>query len=220
MKVENYKQFTNFKLNLYSGQNIITSKICNVYDPKHIENEKNMKYMIDDPTKLNMNELLKKDDIDFGVNLMAGFQDREFILNNKEEMLSIFNLQERESWEDAVYVAIRLGDSQNHNQGINYYRNCLNKCIFSRGYITTDSPEHEIVKTLMNEYKLELYNNDPGNKIIFGRKFDNIICSGGTFSFWIAFLSGAKNIFYPIGDTKWYGDIFVIESWNGIDCSS
>jgi hypothetical protein len=33
--------------------------------------------------------------------------------------------------------------------------------------------------------------------IKFGRQCNNIIISNGTYSWWIAFLSNAKNIFYP-----------------------
>jgi hypothetical protein len=54
--------------------------------------------------------------------------------------------------------------------------------------------------------------------IMFGSTCNNIILSGGTFSWLIGFLAFfSKNIFYPKMQEKWYDiNIFDFENWKSI----
>lgn len=47
-------------------------------------------------------------------------------------------------------------------------------------------------------YEVHIMDLDVINSIKEITSFDNIICSQGTFSFWVSFLSSATNIFWPI----------------------
>ena len=124
--------------------------------------------------------------------------------------------------EDEVFIHIRLGDVTRVNPGIEYYRNCLNSIKFKKGYISSDSIDNDMVKTLIDEYKLIKYMNDPIKTIDFAKTFKNIVLSKGTFSWWIGVLSKGDNIMYPKEEQEWpnpphwHGNIFVYDKWKGI----
>jgi len=54
---------------------------------------------------------------------------------------------------------------------------------------------------------------------MFASTCNNLILSGGTFSWLIGFLAFySKNIYYPLDNkNKWYGDIFIFPEWTGIE---
>jgi len=52
---------------------------------------------------------------------------------------------------------------------------------------------------------------------MFGSTCNNIVLSGGTFSWLIGFLAiKSENIYYPELKEKWYGDIFSFLNWKNI----
>ena len=166
-----------------------------------------------DDTILNL--LSGPDFIDHGVSFNGFGQLKDIVLSYKHELYIIsnksFNLV------DGVFVHVRLDDACQNNPGLEYYRTCLKNINFECGYISSDSPDHPMVKSLISEFNLALYNNSPVETINYAKKFDKLILSGGTFSWWIGVLSKASEIFYPKQKIIWHGDIFVFPEWKGID---
>jgi hypothetical protein len=147
------------------------------------------------------------------------FQMRNFVIDYKSEILSHFNLK-YENKPNQVFVHVRLGDITHTNPGLEYYRTALNKLNFESGYIVSDSPENNIVRSLIQEYNLEFYDNSPIKILEFAKNFDNLVLSKGTFSWWIGLLSKSNNIYYPINDIGWPGDIFVFDDWKALDINN
>ena len=145
------------------------------------------------------------------------YPNDNIILSSIKPENSKLNLNQ-ESKKNKVFVHIRLGDASSKNPGIKYYEMCLDKLKFDSGYISTDSIDEKMIHKLCEKYNLSLYENTPGNTILFAKNFDNLVLSGGTFSWWIGFLSQASNILYPKNYLNWHGDIFVNNNWNGISC--
>ena len=91
---------------------------------------------------------------------------------------------------------------------------------FDKGYISSDSPDHEICIKLLEKYpKLSTINYDEINTIQFGSTCNTIIVSHGSFSAVIAYLAFYSAIYYPEYDTSkpmWHGDMFSLPYWNKI----
>lgn len=147
------------------------------------------------------------------------FQNPHFINNYKEEILDIFNFDydQREKEGDLI-VFYRLGDMEQKRESlpISYFSSILEKINFSSGFIRSDSPENPKVKILMERFGLKfLEGEDAANVVWRAKNFDKMILSEGTFSWWPAFLSQAKEIHYNWRRDRftWHGDIFVDKNW-------
>ena len=141
------------------------------------------------------------------------------MLNYKNEILSQFDLKYNQRHKDDLFVHVRLGDCIGKNRVISadYYVKAIEQTQFDKGYISSDTPSHEIVTHLMSRFNLTLYENTPAETINFAKDFGNLVLSKGTFSWWMGFLSKAGSIFYPKGGPRWHGDIFVFDEWTPID---
>ena len=118
-----------------------------------------------------------------------------------------------------VFIHVRLGDVQDKwNNTFEYYNGILEKMSFNNGYISSDTVNSEICQKLINKYHLNIVNEDEVKTIMFASTCNNIVLSGGTFSWLIGFLAFYSNyIYYPMDKKdKWYGDIFIFEEWIGI----
>jgi len=200
--VENYSHLQNSEeigLNLYSG-NIVNSQFKKYYDS-------------------DLSNILQIDRIENGIIFDGLFQQKKFVIDYRLEILSHFNLN-YEKYDNQVFVHVRLGDVVHTNPGLNYYQEALNKLSFQSGFISSDSPNHPIVQSLIRDYNLSIYNDSPIKIINFAKNFENLVLSKGTFSWWIGLLSKANNIIYPVNDIGWHGDIFVFEDWKSIDINS
>lgn len=186
-------------LHLYSGD-IKDSSILNYYDT-------------------DVFDILQSNEMNNGILFDGLFQMRNFVIDYKSEILSHFNLK-YENKPNQVFVHVRLGDITHTNPGLEYYRTALNKLNFESGYIASDSPENNIVRSLIQEYNLEFYDNSPIKILEFAKNFDNLVLSKGTFSWWIGLLSKSNNIYYPINDIGWHGDIFVFDDWKALDINN
>ena len=167
----------------------------------------------------NFTDIIQKNNVDYGLKLMYHCQDTNFVLNYKKEILSQFDLQYKKQHKNDLFIHVRLGDciALNRVPSIEYYIKAIEQIKFDKGYISTDTPSHEIVTYLMNKFNLTLYENIPAETINFAKDFGNLVLSNGTFSWWIAFLSKAESVFYPKGGPKWCGDIFGFDNWTPID---
>lgn len=141
------------------------------------------------------------------------FQISKFVNTYNEEIKKIFI--DSNTKKSGVFVHYRIGDIQNTKNmlPIEYYIDCLDRSGQSFGVICSDTPNHENVLKLSSKYNLSILTDDPLNIIDLGRKYDNIILSEGTFSWWIGTLSSANNIFYNERERFWHGDIFTNKDW-------
>lgn len=151
----------------------------------------------------------------------ASFQVEGFVRNYRNEILSHFkNLKYSNVSKDDLLVNVRLGDMTHtlnrYVPDINYYENCIQQINYKNGYIITDSPEHNIVKTLINKYNLKYFTGTAAEQILFAKDFNNLVLSSGTFAWWIGVLSKAETIYYPITPSPWTGNIHVFPEWKGI----
>ena len=125
---------------------------------------------------------------------------------------------ERYKKNNDLFVHVRLDDVEemNSHNSFDYYDNIISKTKFNNGYISSDNLNSKICNDLISKYSLKVINLNEEETIMFGSTCNNIILSGGTFSWLIGFLAFfSKNINYPINNKKWYGDIFVYKNWIG-----
>lgn len=197
LKVINYNNYLNFPF------------IINLYQGKIIKNN----YIV--LNESNYEEIFSNDNLDCGILVDVLYQNKKFLTTYQQQIKEHFIFLDNDPVKDEVFLHVRLGDVAYLNPGFDYYDNCLKKINFKKGYISSDSPNHEIVQKLILKYNLVLIEMSPENILNFARKFENLILSNGTFSWWIGFLSCAKNIFYPIMEKKWHGNIYAFENWKG-----
>ena len=119
-----------------------------------------------------------------------------------------------------LFIHVRLGDIENKwNNSFEYYDKILEKIEFTTGYISSDTINSEICQKLIIKYNLNIVDENEEKTIMFASTCNNLILSGGTFSWLIGFLAFySKNIYYPLDNkNKWYGDIFIFPEWTGIE---
>lgn len=146
------------------------------------------------------------------------YQNKNFILKYGSEIKSLFNLTFIDTPKDEVFVAYRIGDINGERQmlPIEYYQEALQNINVKNGYITSDTLDHPNVIQLANEFNLKFYNKSPLETIDFAKNFNNLVLSEGSFSWWMGFLSSAKNIYYNERPRFWHGDMFVIPEWKSL----
>ena len=127
--------------------------------------------------------------------------------------------------QDGIIIHLRLGDLLNAKWAkfdvitiLEYIEKALLRVDKIDGYITTDSPDHNITTHLINKYNLKLYENDPEETILFGSSFKNKILTTGTFSWFIGFLGSQHNVIYPEPNTAfgYNAPAFKPTHWNMI----
>lgn len=167
-------------------------------------------------TNMDLLNLLTEDKIDFGIKYFGNFQNGDFLLEYQKKIRNLFNLQYDNDYQEDVYIHVRLDDMSQVNPGLNYYKKCLDKISYRRIFLSTDSPNHEIIQNLTNIYNINIIHDSPINTINFAKNFGKIILSKGTFSWWIGFLSKSKEIFYPSGFPD-HPRIFVFDNWKSVE---
>jgi hypothetical protein len=187
--------------------------------PTSIEvNDKNFLNLIKDETDVKHNIILNNNN---------WFQKKEFciylkeyfcIKSNKYKIINNNKYKNNYKNNNNLFVHVRLGDIINKVTNIyDYYDKTLQKINFIKGYISSDSIEHEICQNLIKKYNLNIVNKEEIETIMFASTCNNLVLSGGTFSWLIGFLAFySKNIYYPKINQTWYGDIFSFSDWNQI----
>jgi len=179
-------------------------------------------------TNRDMNEdtimdILTNETEECGIQYVFGYyQTRAFALYLKQHMdwdsiLHTNMYKERYNTNNDVFVHVRLGDVNHLNPGFQYYDSVLRDLRFQNGYITSDSPGHPIVQSLIQTYKLTLMHTNEIETIMFGSTCKHIVLSHGTFSWLIGFLGIYSTIYFPTIKKPWHGDIFVFPEWNEVD---
>jgi len=144
----------------------------------------------------------------------------------KSNIIKCNPYKERYNNNNDLYLHVRLGDTEKFarktNPGIEYYKKAINMNKFDNLYISTDAPNHEIIKTLLSTYlNASLIKYNEVNTIQFASTCKNVILSHGSFSAIIGYLSFFSNVYYPKyrigGKQMWHGDIFSIDGWIEID---
>lgn len=128
--------------------------------------------------------------------------------------------KENYSENNDLFIHVRLTDAAGWNPGINYYINTINtinttKC--NKLYLSTDEPNHDIVKMLITLYPdVNIITYDEITTFQFASTCKHIVLSHGSFSAVIGYLSFFSNIYYPEYESNkiWYGDMFSIDNWN------
>jgi hypothetical protein len=118
-----------------------------------------------------------------------------------------------------LFIHVRLGDVENRNENLlSYFDNTISKLNFNQGFISSDDIDNSLCKFLISKYKLTKIDYDEIKTIMFATTCNNLLLSGGTFSWLIGFLSFySKNIYYPNLKNCWYGNIFQFPFWKSVD---
>jgi hypothetical protein len=138
------------------------------------------------------------------------FQTKKFLEKYELEIKKLLNINYTKVNDEHVFVHYRIGDIQNDRRmlPVEYYENALDSLKFSGGYISSDSIDHKFCSYLIHKYNLTPINMTPIETLFFGKNFNNLVLSEGTFSWWIAFLSKTENIICNNRECFWHGDIF------------
>jgi hypothetical protein len=135
----------------------------------------------------------------------------------KDNIIAFNPYKERYNNNNDCFIHIRLTDASQYTPSLNYFLKTIKKIEFNKLYIATDDASHDIIKNIMDEYKLaELVDLNDVNTIQFGSTCKNIILSQGTYSAMIGYLAFFSNVYYTVLDKNhiWHGDIFSIPNWS------
>lgn len=135
----------------------------------------------------------------------------------KAKIISYNPFKDRYNNNNDLYVHVRLGDGIRFSPGLVYYINAIKNVAYDKLYISTESPDHEYIKTLLNEFPgSELVPYDEIKTIQFASTCKHIILSHGSFSAVIGYLAFfAENVYFPEFEKGkiWYGAMNYIPSW-------
>ena len=105
--------------------------------------------------------------------------------------------KERYKNNNDCFVHIRLGDVTGWTPGFEYYYRVLSQLKFDKLYISTDSPDHEIISKLRNSFRnLELYDTTLPDIMLFASTCKHVVLSYGSFSAVIGYLSFFSQVYY------------------------
>ena len=137
---------------------------------------------------------------------------------NKIQIKNNNKFKSRYKSNNDLFIHVRLGDLFDKNIDLkNYYLKCLNTLKWQRGFISSDSINSDFCKELIIKFNLNIIDENEVDTIMFSSTCNNLILSGGTFSWMIGFFAyESANIYYPLIKEPWYGRIFEPMNWKVI----
>ena len=207
----NYKYFDNFtKLGI--ELNIGTK----IYDINLLLTEQNYVLILNNETDdFKPSNIIIHNDIwlqnkDFGLYLQHYFSNHIY----KNKIVNNNCFKERYNNNNDLFIHLRLGDVESNTTKLfEYYDKLLSNIHFENGYISSDSINNKFCEYFIKKYYLNIINYDEINTIMFGSTCNNIILSGGTFSWLIGFFAFySEYIYYPLYEKPWFGNIFETNS--------
>jgi hypothetical protein len=136
------------------------------------------------------------------------------IQSMKDNIMKKNPFKERYNANHDLFVHIRLTDVAHFTPGLEYYLNGIQRIPHDNLYLSTDQPNHPIVKTLLG-LNAKLIEYDEIATFQYASTCKHVLLSHGSFSAMIGYLSFFSDVYYPEYDPDkiWYGDMFSIEKW-------
>jgi hypothetical protein len=199
-------QFSKLGIHFYKG--------VNEYDTHLLVTEDNFMYIL--KNKLEPCNIIITNNVWFQTNEFCKILYNYFKVDkirNKIIDKNIYNTRYNKN--NDLFIHVRLGDvKQQSCDSFNYIDSMISTINYDEAYITSDNIEDAFCQQLINKHKLRIYISTERDTIMFGNTCNNILMSGGTFSWMIGFFAFySKNIYIPNITKKWYGDIFIYDNW-------
>jgi len=156
----------------------------------------------------NYADLYNRETIDMNLSFHDYFQSRNVTTLTHRYIQSKVK---RPTTTNHCFIHVRLGDVAQWNPGADHYLSILATLNVDRVYVSTDSPDHPIMRTLLQ--KAELYEGTPIDTILFAASCRYVILSHGTFSGMIGYLASDSRVYFvkESEKTSWdYGKRFDI----------
>jgi hypothetical protein len=202
--------FNNLGISFYKGNKI--------YSKNLLVTDKNFLYIL--KNNLNPCNIIITNNVWFQSKNFCKILHKYYNRIHKRERIIKKNLYNiRYNNNNDLFIHIRIGDVKNNyyeNMDNIYkrYKNAIDKINFDKGYITSDTINDPLCIKLIQTYSLIPVIKSEIKTIMFGSTCNNIILSGGSFSWLIGFFAFfSKNVYYLHTENKWYGDIFNNKYW-------
>lgn len=118
-----------------------------------------------------------------------------------------------------VYVHVRLGDALRFCPSYEYYDMALEKLEFKKGFISSESLDHEICQKLISKYNLKPLIMDEVDTIMFATTCRYIVLTNGIMGWFIGVFAWFSKVYYPNLDLrpKHHGDVYDFPDWTMIN---
>lgn len=137
------------------------------------------------------------------------------LYNVKSKIMKKNPFKHRYKNNNDLFIHVRLSDVAHFNPGIDYYLNTIKIIDYDTIFISTDDPNHNIIKILLQYPNAYLIQGNEIRTLQFGSTCKHIVLSHGSFSAIIGYLSFYSTVYYPEYEQNkiWYGDMFSINGW-------